>query len=54
MKGATAWNPASASAGRRSDQVWGVSGKPCRHSTSGPSPASMAAKRSPFASIVRS
>src|ERR1700684_3542872 len=40
MNGATAWNPASARAGSRCFQVWAVSGKPCRHSASGPEPAS--------------
>src|ERR1700728_1173773 len=40
MNGATAWNPASARAGSRSSQVWAVSGNPCRHSASGPEPAS--------------
>src|ERR1700738_2871850 len=40
MNGATAWTPASARAGSRCSQVRAVSGNPCRHSASGPDPAS--------------
>src|SRR5215471_14076814 len=40
MNGATAWNPAPARAGSRCSQVQAVSGNPCRHSASGPDPAS--------------
>src|SRR5215475_9231141 len=52
MNGATAWNPAPARAGSRCRHVWAVSGNPCRHSASGPDPASSSPNSSPFARTV--
>src|SRR5262249_21499444 len=52
MNGATAWYPAPARAGSRCRQVWAVSGNPCRHSASGPDPASSSPNSSPFARTV--
>src|SRR5262245_50674903 len=49
MNGATAWNPAAASAGSSRSYVWALSGKPCRQSASGPLPASRYVKLTPLA-----
>jgi len=49
MNGATAWNPAPARAGSRCRQVQAASGNPCRHSASGPDPASSTQNSRPFA-----
>src|ERR1700691_5977687 len=50
MNGLTARYPLAARRGRTSSQVWAVSGKPCRRSTSGPVPSDRQAKRIPLAS----
>src|SRR5271170_668501 len=52
MNGATAWNPAPARAGSRCSQVRAVSGNPCRHSASGPDPASSSPKSRSLARTV--
>src|SRR5216684_7741074 len=52
MNGATARNPAPARAGSRCRQVWAASGNPCRHSASGPDPASSTPNSRPFARTV--
>src|SRR5215471_3471580 len=49
MNGATARNPATASAGSRCSQVCAVSGNPCRHRASGPAPAASTPNSRPFA-----
>src|SRR5215470_2297872 len=53
MNGATAWKPAAASSGSRCRQVWAASGKPCKHSASGPVPASSTTNSTSFARTAR-
>src|SRR5438477_3633445 len=49
MKGATARNPAAASSGSRYRHVHAESGKPCRHSASGPFPVARYRNSNPLA-----
>src|ERR1700736_2478640 len=53
MSGATAWNPASASAGSWCRQEYQDSGKPWHRTTRGPVPCSPKCMRMPFVSPVR-
>src|SRR5262245_12838517 len=53
MNGATAWNPAPARTGSRCRHVRAESGNPCRHSASGPDPASRIPKSRSLARTVR-
>src|SRR5215831_2945516 len=54
MNGATAWNPAPARTRSRCRHVRAESGKPCRHSASGPDPASRIPKSRSLARTLRS